>query len=81
MPLEMERIEDALLSADLFVAAGTSGSVYPAAGYVSLAREAGIRTCEINLKSSDNAFLFDERRYGPASRTVPAFVEEILAGG
>jgi NAD-dependent deacetylase len=78
MPLEMERIEDALLSADLFVAAGTSGSVHPAAGYVSLAREADIRTCEINLEPSDNAFLFDERRYGPVSIVVPAFVDELL---
>ena len=78
MPLEMERIEDELLRADLFVAIGTSGSVYPAAGYVSLARDAGIATCEINLEPSDNAFLFDERRYGPASEAVPAFVDEIL---
>ncbi len=78
MPLEMERIEDELLGTDLFVAIGTSGSVYPAAGYVSLAREAGIATWEINLEPSDNAFLFDERRYGPASEAVPAFVDEIL---
>ena len=55
MPLEMDAIYDALLGADLFVAIGTSGSVYPAAGFVSEARGHGIRTCEINLEPSDNA--------------------------
>ena len=49
MPLFMDRIYDGLLEADLFVAIGTSGSVYPAAGFVAEARGHGIRTCEINL--------------------------------
>lgn len=80
MPLGMEEIEDALLEADLFVAVGTSGSVYPAAGFVAQAREAGIRTCEINLEPADNAGLFDVGRYGTASRIVPAFVDEVLDG-
>jgi NAD-dependent deacetylase len=80
MPLHMEEIEDALLDADLFVAIGTSGSVYPAAGFVAQARGAGIPTREINLEPADNAGLFDAGRYGPASETVPAFVEDILAG-
>jgi NAD-dependent SIR2 family protein deacetylase len=64
MPLEMDAIYDALLMADLFVAIGTSGSVYPAAGFVSEARGHGIRTCEINLDPSDNARQFDEARMG-----------------
>lgn len=80
MPLHMPEIEDALLAADLFVAVGTSGSVYPAAGFVAQARAAGIRTCEINLEPADNARLFDAGRYGPASETVPAFVDDVLAG-
>ncbi|KAA5602263.1 NAD-dependent deacylase [Blastochloris sulfoviridis] len=80
MPLGMDRIEAGLMSADLFVAIGTSGSVYPAAGFVFEARAAGIRTCEINLEPSDNAHLFDERRYGPASEAVPAWVAQLLAG-
>jgi NAD-dependent deacetylase len=68
MPLEMDSIYDGLLGADLFVAIGTSGSVYPAAGLVSEARGHGIRTCEINLQPSDNARLFDEAHNGPAAR-------------
>ncbi|MFC4171479.1 NAD-dependent deacylase [Microvirga sp. GCM10011540] len=79
MPLFMEAIYGALLEADLFVAIGTSGSVYPAAGFVAEARAAGIRTCEINLEPSDNARLFDESRFGPASVTVPEWVERLLA--
>lgn len=79
MPLFMEAISEALLDADLFVAIGTSGSVYPAAGFVQEARQAGIRTCEINLEPSDNAGGFDEARYGPASEAVPAWVDEVLA--
>ena len=79
MPLEMDAIYDALIGADLFVAIGTSGSVYPAAGFVSEARGHGIRTCEINLEPSDNARQFDHGRYGPASEVVPIWVEEMLA--
>jgi NAD-dependent deacetylase len=78
IPLHMDAIESALLSADLFVAIGTSGAVYPAAGFVAAARRAGIRTCELNLEPSDNARLFDERRYGPASEVVRAWAEHIL---
>jgi NAD-dependent deacetylase len=78
MPLFMDRIYDGLLDADLFVAIGTSGSVYPAAGFVSEAQGHSIRTCEINLEPSDNARQFDERRYGPASDAVPAWVEDVL---
>ena len=55
MPLSMDVIEAGLMEADLFVAIGTSGSVYPAAGFVAEARAAGIRTCEINLEPSDTA--------------------------
>jgi NAD-dependent deacetylase len=79
MPLEMDAIYDALLEADLFVAIGTSGSVYPAAGFVSEARGHGIRTCEINLDPSDNARQFDERRYGEASEVVPVWIEQVLS--
>jgi NAD-dependent deacetylase len=80
MPLHMDEIGEALVDADLFVAIGTSGSVYPAAGFVAEARAAGVGTCEINLAPSDNAWMFDERRYGPATATVPAWVEALLAG-
>jgi hypothetical protein len=69
-----------VLSSPLFVAIGVSGAVYPAAGFVAQAGALGIATCEINLEPSDNAELFDERRYGKASEVVPAWVEEVLAG-
>jgi NAD-dependent deacetylase len=78
MPLYMPEIEDALAEADLFVSIGTSGSVYPAAGFVTEARAMGVATCEINLEPSANAYVFDEKLYGPASTVVPAWVEKIL---
>jgi NAD-dependent deacetylase len=80
MPLAMDLIDRALREADLFVAIGTSGAVYPAAGFVAEARAYGLRTCEINLEAADNADLFDEQRLGPASETVPAWVEEFVPG-
>lgn len=80
MPLDMDLIDRALREADLFVAIGTSGAVYPAAGFVAEARAYGLRTCEINLEAADNARLFDEQRMGPASEMVPAWVEELVGG-
>ena len=80
MPLHLEEIVEAIELADLFVAIGTSGSVYPAAGFVAEARDLGIRTAEINLEPSDNAAIFDERLYGPASRVVPHWVDQLIAG-
>jgi NAD-dependent deacetylase len=79
-PLFMHGIHDALEESDLFVSIGTSGSVYPAAGFVAQARGLGLRTCELNLEPSDNARAFDERRYGPATQVTPAWVDEVLAG-
>lgn len=78
IPLYMDDIAHALEEADMFVSIGTSGSVYPAAGFVREARELGIRTSEINLDPSDNAYLFDERHYGPASEAVPQWVERMV---
>jgi len=77
MPLFMDVIDDALIAADVFVSIGTSGAVYPAAGYVAEARARGIPTLELNLEPSDTATVFDEARYGPASSVVPAWVREI----
>jgi NAD-dependent deacetylase len=79
IPMGLDEIFEALEGSDLFVAIGTSGSVYPAAGFVSQARSLGLRTCEINLEPSDNARVFDERHYGPASEAVPAWVSRVLA--
>jgi NAD-dependent deacetylase len=79
MPLYMDELYEALAAADLFVAIGTSGAVYPAAGFVDAAREAGIATMEINLKRSVNAKAFADGRYGKASVIVPAWVAELRA--
>ena len=80
VPYDMERIEDALSEADLFVSIGTSGAVYPAAGFVRLAAAYGARTLELNLEPSVGTALFDEARHGPATRLVPAWVAELLDG-
>ncbi|MGD9656784.1 MAG: NAD-dependent deacylase [Methylocystis sp.] len=77
-PLFMDEIYAALESADLFVAIGTSGAVYPAAGLAREARARGLYCCELNLEPSDNAAEFDARRYGPASEIVPSWVDGIL---
>ncbi len=78
MPYQMERIYAALDAADLFVSIGTSGAVYPAAGFVGEARRAGARTLELNLEPSDGTPVFHEARHGPAGRIVPEWVEEVL---
>ena len=80
MPYRMEEISEALVGCELFAAIGTSGSVYPAAGFVEEARAAGALTVELNLKSAGSASRFDEQLEGPATQVVPAFVERILSG-
>jgi len=79
MPYQMERIEQAISRADLFVSIGTSGAVYPAAGFVRTARHRGAGTLELNLDPSEGSIFFDETRLGPASELVPSWVEELLA--
>ncbi len=79
MPYQMDRIEAALSRADLFVSIGTSGAVYPAAGFVQTARHYGAQTLELNLEPSAGSVFFDETRMGAASALVPAWVEELLA--
>ena len=73
MPFMLERIDAAIAACDLFVAIGTSGAVYPAAGFVQQARFAGARTVEINLEPTPGRRLFDEGVYGRATQMVPAF--------
>lgn len=81
MPLGLEVVAEALEAADLFVAIGTSGLVYPAAGYVAEASALGVPTVELNLEPADNARVFDDARYGHATETVPAFVLELIGEG
>ena len=79
VPLAMERIWEALARCDLFVSIGTSGSVYPAAGFVAQVRRWGrAHTVELNLDPSEGASLFAECRRGPASALVPEFVRRML---
>lgn len=80
MPYGMERIQAALRQADLFVSIGTSGAVYPAAGFVQDARAMRVRTLELNLEASMGSRWFHESRHGPATRIVPQWVDELLAG-
>jgi NAD-dependent deacetylase len=79
MPYEMERIDEAVRRADLFVSIGTSGAVYPAAGFVRTARHHGARTLELNLDPSEGSIYFHETRLGTAGELVPAWVDEVLA--
>ncbi len=78
-PYYMDVIWDALRAADLFVAIGTSGTVFPAAAFVQDAARAGVATLELNLEPSEASGDFDTVRYGPATELVPAWVAEVLA--
>ncbi len=78
IPYQMERIEQALATADVFASIGTSGAVYPAAGFVQLARHYGAHTIELNLDPSAGSHHFHETRLGPASTLVPAWVDDLL---
>ncbi len=78
MPYQMERIYTALSGCDLFVSIGTSGAVYPAAGFVQEARASGARTLELNLEPSEGSHHFTQSRHGPASVLVPQWVDQTL---
>ena len=78
MPFDLETVYSALSRCDLFVSIGTSGNVYPAAGFVAEARTAGAHTVELNLEPSAGESLFVERVYGPATRVVVDFVDRLL---
>lgn len=79
VPHGLGDIDDALRRADVFCSIGTSGAVYPAAGFVVTARRYGVRAVELNLMPSLGSSHFDESGYGPASEVVPAWVSEMLA--
>ena len=79
MPYDMERIDEALANCDLFASVGTSGAVYPAAGFVQTARYCGAHCVEINLEPSQGSIFFHESRIGKAGELVPEWVDELLA--
>jgi len=78
MPYQMHRVETALQTCDLFVSIGTSGAVYPAAGFVHQAKTFGARTLELNLEPSQGSAIFDKSRHGLATKLVPEWVDSLL---
>nr|WP_202112760.1 Sir2 family NAD+-dependent deacetylase [Gilliamella sp. Pas-s95] len=78
IPLQMEQIYDALSQADYFISIGTSGNVYPAAGFVQMANQAGAKSIELNLEPSLGESLFQTKIYGPASKVVPKFIATLI---
>ncbi|MFA5949557.1 MAG: NAD-dependent deacylase [Hyphomicrobium sp.] len=80
LPYHMPRIMELVAKASLFISVGTSGNVYPAAGFVAEARANGARTLELNLEPSQGRSHFHEAIYGPATAVVPAYVDRLLSG-
>lgn len=78
MPYRMEEITGALEKCDLFISIGTSGNVYPAAGFVAQARAGGAHTVELNLEPSEGISMFAEAIHGKATEIVPAYVDRLL---
>ncbi len=78
IPMGMDEIFTALERCDIFAAIGTSGNVYPAAGFVQVARASGAHTVELNLEPSWVNTQFEETRLGPAGTVVPEWVDEVL---
>ena len=78
MPLAMDTIYNALETCDLFLSIGTSGQVYPAAGFVEIAKLAGAYTVEFNLEDTDCSEVFDQHILGPAGTTLPAYLKTLL---
>jgi NAD-dependent deacetylase len=83
MPLHLDEIYEVLERCGLFLAIGTSGEVYPAAGFVLHVRRRQPRahTVELNLEPTDNKNLFHEHIYGPATEIVPPYVARVLKHG
>lgn len=78
MPYQMDEIYAALARCDLFVSIGTSGHVYPAAGFVREARSHGARTLELNMEPSEGSVWFHDSYHGPATQIVPQWVHRLL---
>ena len=81
MPFLMDTINEALINCDLFISIGTSGKVYPAAGYVEFAKRIGAQTVELNLDPTDSSSVFDLSINGKAGTILPEFVENLLLTG
>lgn len=79
-PYHMSHIAKLLSACDVFISVGTSGHVYPAAGFAATARKSGAHTVELNLEPSEGASHFAEAIYGPATIVVPAYINRLLSG-
>jgi NAD-dependent deacetylase len=78
-PYHMPEIRTAIAACDLFVVIGSSGSVYPAAGFAAIAKKRGSQTLSINLDTSSAADQFDQQMLGPATRMVPRWINQVLS--
>lgn len=78
IPYYMDEIDYQLRNCDIFVSIGTSGNVYPAAGFVKIAKKKKAKTVELNLEATGNYYDFSQRKLGLATVVVPEWVEEIL---
>ncbi len=80
MPYQMNAIDEAISQCDLFISIGTSGNVYPAAGFVEMANRSGAHTVELNLEPSLTESVFKEKNYGPATEVVPSYLAQLTTG-
>ncbi len=78
IPMHMEAILNAVETCEVFIVVGSSGHVYPAAGLVDQANNAGARTVLVNLEAPINASAFDEILLGPAGELLPQLVDRLL---
>lgn len=78
IPLKMDKIYHQLEQADYFISIGTSGNVYPAAGFVQIANQFAVKTIELNLEQSLKESEFDTKIYGPATKIVPDYIKQFL---
>ncbi|MFV0627438.1 MAG: Sir2 family NAD-dependent protein deacetylase [Alphaproteobacteria bacterium] len=76
--LYMDEVEELLNSCDLFISIGTSGTVFPAASFVQIAKKYGADTYEFTLEETSNNFYFDQHIYGKAGETLPEFVAKLI---
>jgi len=81
VPMRMDEIHTALEQCDLFISIGTSGNVYPAAGFVDVvSQNQNAKTVELNIEPSQNAAQFSAGHYGKATVVVPEFINQLLEG-
>ncbi|MFK7909049.1 MAG: NAD-dependent deacylase [Akkermansiaceae bacterium] len=81
MPLLMDEIHEKLVACDLFISIGTSGAVYPAAGFAEEAKKHGAELVEMNLAGTDISSVFDRHIEGLATENVPKFVDQMIKKG